>query len=349
MFLRSTLFLFILLAGEVYGSLDLELRTQDFVLESKQIEISGLPNAFNPSIIRWRGDLLMVFRDIPDPKQSFNSNIWIVQLNDQFDPISPPQKLDLQPFGVPPHIPSRAEDARIISSGEALYIVYSDNQNEKITKDGFRVYIAQLNFINGSFEAIDIECFKRFPGESKLLREKNWTPFIYQDELLLAYSLDPHRIFRPLFGTESCETFAESNSSPAWEWGVLRGGTQGLKLDDLNYLSFFHSSTKMKTVHSNDEEVLHYFMGAYTFSSEPPFEITKMSPEPIVGKGFYSGKQYKPYWHPVRVVFPCGFLFDEKYIWVFYGRQDHEIWVVKLDRQGLIESLVTTREIETQL
>ena len=96
----------------------------------------------------------------------------------------------------------------------------------------------------------------------------------------------------------------------------------------------------MATVHSQNKEVLHYLMGAYTFAAQPPFNITQISPEPIIGKKFYSGAEYKPYWHPVRAIFPCGFVFDKQYIWVVYGRQDHEMWVVKLDKLKLYASLI---------
>jgi len=84
----------------------------------------------------------------------------------------------------------------------------------------------------------------------------------------------------------------------------------------------------------------HYFMGAYTFSNSPPFNITQISPEPIWAKNFYSGLNYERYWGSVRVVFPCGFFTDEKFIWITYGRQDHELWIVKLDKQGLLKSLI---------
>ena len=96
----------------------------------------------------------------------------------------------------------------------------------------------------------------------------------------------------------------------------------------------------MSTVHSEELDMPHYFMGAYTFSQHPPFEITKISPEPIVCHGFYDGLKYKPYWKPVRVVFPCGYIMNEHYIYVSYGRQDHEIWVIKLDKHKLKNSLI---------
>jgi predicted GH43/DUF377 family glycosyl hydrolase len=98
----------------------------------------------------------------------------------------------------------------------------------------------------------------------------------------------------------------------------------------------------MLTAHSEGKTILHYFMGAYTFSSEPPFAITKISPEPIVVKGFYSGVPYTSYyWKKCqRVIFPAGYIYDSDYVWIAYGREDHEIWIVKLYREGLMQSLV---------
>ena len=119
-----------------------------------------------------------------------------------------------------------------------------------------------------------------------------------------------------------------------------RGGTPGLIIDGSQYLAFFHSSKVMPTVHSNGDNILHYFIGAYTFAQHPPFEITQISPEPIVGRKFYNGTIYTPYWKPVRAIFPCGYIFDGSYIWIAYGRQDHEIWLAKLDKEGLLNSLV---------
>ena len=310
---------------------------QDFVLESKKIEIPGFPHAFNPSIIRWKGSLLMSFRVIPNAKNPMISWLGLIWLDDNFDPIGPPQQLNIRNGNT--IVPPRAEDARLITVGEKLYIVYSDNCDPIITKGGFRLYIGELNYNGLSFSVKNLDCLTRFEGASQNIREKNWVPFDYKGKLLLAYSLDPHRILQPLPGMGSCETFAISKGTFDWDWGVLRGGTPGI-IDGDHYLSFFHSSKKMATVHSNNQAMPHYFMGAYTFALEPPFEITGISPEPIIKKGFYSEPIYERYWGSVRVVFPCGYIFDEDYVWIAYGRQDHEACVLKLDKKGLLKSLV---------
>jgi predicted GH43/DUF377 family glycosyl hydrolase len=317
--------------------IDLEDMAQDFVLESKLIMIPGYPDAFNPSIIPWEGGYLLSFRVIPQAFLTFHSEIGVIRLDDEFNPIGSPQILNTRESKV--SIYSRAEDGRLINIDGKLWLVYTDNVDVIISKGGFRMYLAEVVFDGMFFNLQNVEAITEFEGADPCRREKNWVPFDKDNELLLAYSINPHKIFRPLIGSGACETIVTTKSDIRWDWGELRGGTQALKMSDAEYLSFFHSSLRMVTVHSDDREMPHYFMGAYTFSSEFPYELTRMSPEPIVGTDFYHGPKYKPYWGSVRVVFPCGFIFDDDFIWIVYGRQDHEVWIVKLDKQGLLESL----------
>lgn len=333
----------------ISDEIDLEERVQDFVLETKQITIPGYPYAFNPSIVRWQGRLLMSFREIP-PRASTRDNllfdsggpsrIALVWLGEDWTPISIPQVLTLALEKRKHPAPCRSEDARLIAVGEKLYIVYSDNKNKIVTERGYRMYTAEVTFDGVGFSVSNTDRLVRFEGENQNRREKNWVPFDYHGHLLLAYSLAPHRIFIPIAGTTRCETIATTLGNFDWNLGELRGGTPALPIDDKHYLAFFHTVQEMATSHSEGKVMPHYFMGAYTFSLEHPFAITQISPEPIVGQNFYKGPTYKPYWKPVRVVFPCGFIFDDDFIWISYGRQDHEIWMVKLDKQGLLNSLV---------
>jgi predicted GH43/DUF377 family glycosyl hydrolase len=325
--------------SKLFCEVDFEKSIQEFVLETKQISIPGHPHAFNPSIVRWEDKLLLSFREICEVKSPWalngygQSKIWLVFLNDDFQPISIPQCLPLGKLG-------RTDDVRLITSNNNLYMVYSDNRHENVWDGGFRTYIAELSWNKETFALEFDECLEHFSGESEHRREKNWVPFDFHGSLFLAYTLNPHRIFLPLIGFNSCETVCTNWANIPWTWGDLRGGTPALLIDNENYLSFFHSCLDMATEHSGGETMLHYFMGAYVFDAKLPFSITKISPEPIIGKGFYTAPYYEPYWKPVRVVFPCGFIFDEKFIWVSLGRQDHEMWILKLDREGLLQSLV---------
>ncbi len=319
--------------------LDLEERAQDFILETKKIDIPGYPHAFNPSIVRWKDFYLLSFRIIPDAKNPYVSYIGLILLDGNFSPISDPQIMQTREPNS--SVPFRAEDARLIYVGETLYIIYSDNDEPMLSRGGFRVFTGEVTFDGIDFSINRVEKLKTYKGESPELREKNWVPFEYKGHLFLSYSIDPHVIFYPLRNTEMCLTVSTAVSEIQWPFGTLRGGTTALAgLAEGEYLSFFHSSIPMATLHSNGKCMPHYFMGAYTYSAEPPFNLTRISPEPIIGKQFYKGLEYPRYWGSVRVVFPGGYLFDEEFIWVAYGRQDHEIWIAKLDRKKLLDSLV---------
>ncbi len=335
------IFLLLVIAFCVKGHcehlLDLEAFAQDFVLETKRIEVPGYPFAFNPSIARWRGQLLMSFRVVPDPKRKYESEIGVVFLNQDFEAMTPPQLLNLRDENT--IAPNRAEDARLITIGDRIFIIYSDNPEVVLSRGGFRMHVAELIFDSEHFIVENTEKLLRFEGESKELREKNWVPFVYQGTLLMAYSLTPHQIFFPrLDGSETCDTLFSTHKAAPWDLGTLRGGTPAV-LEDDHYLAFFHSSKRQASIHSKGKEILHYFMGAYAFSKEPPFHITAMSPSPIVGKNFYSGTDYPHYWFPVRCAFPCGILSDKDFVFITYGRDDHECWVAKLDKHKLLQSL----------
>lgn len=318
---------------------------QEFVLETKQIHIPGYFGAFNPSILRWNDRFLMSFR-VRNHRLVSTFEIGLVFLDQYFNPISEPQILDIRSFDL--NHPKKEQDPRLLYIGEQLYLVYSNEIKEraKIGKyETRRVFVTRLHFEDNCFTADQPECLIAFDGERVSRWEKNWVPFDYEGQLLLSYSIAPHLIFRPLLGTGSCETVANTTSGIKWSWGHLRGGTPALKISENQYLAFFHSSTSMATVHSGGETMLHYFMGAYIFNASPPYSITHISPEPIIGKGFYTGPSYRTF-KPLRVVFPGGYLMDDSHIWVFYGRQDHEIWAVKIEKQGLIDSLVSVNTLD---
>jgi predicted GH43/DUF377 family glycosyl hydrolase len=313
-------------------NLDLEEMAAPFVLETKRLQIPGYPDAYNPSIVRWNGRLLMSFRTY-HPETKSTHEIALVYLNEDLEPASAPKFIR---FASPdPQCLRKRQDPRLVVAGGRLYIAY----NNSIWKEVRRMLTGEIEFIGDEPFVRSITALFDFEGENQLRSQKNWVPFDFNGDLHFAYSIVPHRIMLPIPGRNAAETVALTHSSFRWDWGVPRGGTPPVKLENGEYLAFFHSSKNMATEHSEGQIMLHYFMGAYTFSSTPPFGITRVSPGPIVGKNFYKGKAYKT-WKPLRVVFPGGIVADERFIWVFYGRQDHEIWIAKLDKKGLLDSLV---------
>jgi predicted GH43/DUF377 family glycosyl hydrolase len=336
--LRFSSFVVIALIAQAAQS-EIDYETQfasNVVVGSTKITIPNFNGAFNPSIIRYQGALLLSFRYIPNRNDNFTSYIGIVFLNEDLTVKGEARLLNLRAGST---TKSRAEDARLVTVGSRLYAVYSDNVDPKITKGGFRVYVVELWFENGALRVGEPEKLSEFDGDNPNMREKNWVAFDDNGQLKLAYSLEPHIIFLPHLGSGRCETIANTTRFAKWGFGELRGGTPAFLVGD-EYLAFFHSSVKESTKHSNGKPMMHYFMGAYTFQKNTPHTLTSMSKVPIVGKGFYSGEQFKGYWKPVRAIFPGGYVFDDKHIYVAYGKDDADVWVAKLDRRALMESLV---------
>lgn len=321
------------------NNVDLEvLFNSQIVVETKKINIPEYPHAMNPGVIVWQGRKLLAFRNIPNINDRYTSYIGLVWLDDEWNPVGPAQILNTRGdlYGI---IPSRSEDPRLIVVGETLYMVYNDNAALRVNRDDSRMYIVEVMWDGVQFTLRNSEILKEFHGKKPNTRERNWTPFEYNGSLCFVYSMNPMVILSPTIGTNSCALVSSTLNNLRWKWGVLRGGTPAL-LEGEEYLSFFHSSIEMSTVHSNGQKSWHYFMGAYTFSKEPPFHITRISAQPIVGKDFYHGASYPNYWKRVKVIFPSGYLSDEENIWVTYGRDDHELWVACLDKKKLFSSLV---------
>jgi predicted GH43/DUF377 family glycosyl hydrolase len=351
-FLITLLLLPLLLFGD--ECLDLENDfLDDFVLETKKIEIPGFPNGFNPSFIEFRGDILLCFRagknyEWPDdgdpdyvtlisdlkPTSSRYSpnNIVFVLLDKNFNQKSTPQILEFPNQ----NLRFRQQDPRLVKVDGDLYLVYSDIFNECTSCETRRMCVAKIAYNRDKFSIKTLERALDFDGLDEKKLEKNWTPFDYKGTLLMAYTISPHRVLG-CYASKWCEFF-NSCSKFEWPWGELRGGTPAIKVDD-HYLAFFHSSTLVSTIQSEGKKIQHYFIGAYTFAGEPPFELQTISPKPIVGKGFYNGEEHQT-WKPLRVVWPAGIIVDKESIWISYGRQDHEMWIAKLDKEGLYRSLV---------
>ena len=314
---------------------NLESSPQDFILETQRIEIPGYLNAYNPSIMRWQGRLLLSFR-IRQPETLFYQ-IGLVFLDEQFRPIEPPQLLDIRfpdPLSIPTH-----QDPRLILAGNRFFIVYNNILLRDFKPEIRRMFIVEVSFDGKGFYTNAPEYLRYYEAENPARSDKNWVPFDFEGQLLLARFIQPHWILQPILGTGACPTFAKTNCTINWGWGDLRGGTPALLINPDEYLAFFHSSVNLPSLHSNGKVVQHYFMGAYTFSSHPPFQLLRVSAEPIIGKNFYCGLEYQT-WKPLHVVFPGGFIFDDQYIWIAYGRQDHEIWIAKLDKQRFFNSLI---------
>lgn len=325
----------------VHSTIDLEDPVSPFILETKKIEIEGYEFSFNPSIVMWNDQILLCFR-IRDPLTYSTNRIGLVFLNNDMEPEGKVYELEIE--ASPSLFSDKEQDPRLIVVNNKLYAVYN-NEILGIFKEPLRRMIyGEIEYHDDRFIIHDPQSIIRFEGETTFRKEKNWVPFDFEGNLLLSYSLQPHHVLFPIKDSAECVTISTTRGAIDWKWGELRGGTPALLIGD-QYLAFFHSSKNLSTLQSDNKFMLHYFMGAYTFNMTPPFEITSISPKPIVGKKFYNGPVYKT-WKPLRVVFPGGFIVKENKVWVAYGRQDHEIWLVKMDLNELLNSLIPVKTVK---
>lgn len=308
----------------------------NIVKSNKKIDIPAYPKAMNPSLIRTPQGLLLTFRVLPFSDKNWISYIGLVQLNEDFEVVTPPILLCTRIKGFS-KVVCQSEDARIFEIQGKLYLIYNDNTQVEKPKESDRrdIFIAELRYINGSYILeLPIKLKHYYKYDTKKW-EKNWVPFEWQNQMLIAYTAHPHEILIPDFATGICTpTYHTRFNEKVWKYGILRGGTPAVLMDG-EYLTFFHSALMGVSEMSQGKTIWHYFMGAYRFKAEPPFEITKMTPVPIIGPHFYTYSDYEK-----RVIFPGGFVESNGDLHIALGKDDTEIWICTIDKSVLYQSMV---------
>ena len=123
-----------------------------------------------------------------------------------------------------------------------------------------------------------------------------------------------------------------------WEkkWGKIRGGTPALLLDSGEYITFFHSSFREKSL-------LWYVIGALTFEGKPPFAIKSISQWPILFKDMYKTPIAQGKNRVLRALFPGGLAFDtiqgREVFHVLCGENDTSIKLLTLDKEVLLKHM----------
>lgn len=329
--------LIVFLVGWFWLSLEAAPFTLIPEITSKQIKLANYPKAFNPSLVRWKGCYLLSFRHLPHPSKLWISQIGLLFLDENLEPVGEPQILDFRQGNS--KVPCQAEDVRLLVVGDKLFLFYNDNM-EKINPTHLErrdMHMAEVEYDKGKFHVVHKQLLYH-PKEYKQKKwQKNWSPFLWNEKIHLSYSINPHEVLE--LGEEGeCPRVGLSAIVTDWKWGAWRGGTPA-ELVDGQYLAFFHSSCLMRSEATPRLERWHYFMGAYTFAAEPPFHLTSYTPYPLIGEGFYIRSPQEK-----RVIFPGGFVVHEDKIYIAYGKDDHEMWIAILDKSVLKQLMVPVEE-----
>jgi len=329
--------IFLILSTYFFFSLEAKQNPKGLVVSTKRIHLEDFPDAWNPSLIKADFGFLLTFRHCLAPHYPWISYIGIVKLDNDLNVISTPQILNTRDNGS--SFPSQSEDARIFTFNKKIYLTYNDNPDAVNPSSSERrdIYISELIWQNDEyFLGAPLKLMHETKYEH-VKWQKNWVPFEYGKSLLISYSLAPHEVLKIDISSGVSKPIYNKRNGITWDKGVLRGGTPALLVDD-SYLAFFHSSIITKSETTNGHPMHHYFMGAYTFSSKPPFRLQKISPSPIIADGFYTHSS-----HDKRVIFPGGFAVVGDQFYVAYGKDDSEIWIAIVDKIKLMKSLKSTK------
>jgi predicted GH43/DUF377 family glycosyl hydrolase len=318
----------------------------------------------NPSVIRYNDVALVVYRLGFSKKDHiafmyFNPKTWeIIKSPDIIEFCGTEDKNRL--WDCDRHWPVVAEDSRIFYSNGNLHIVYNINRGEHKKIYYARVYRNETRDQTYIFDpSYLLDC----THEIGMRHQKNWSPFDYSPNninntnntnnnnnniekniLYFIYSINPHRIMsistnENTSGIAKAETkyITEINNFDSiWKYGEMRGGSPAVLINDDYYLSFFHSSALV-----NYPGITSYFMGAYLFENKPPFRISHITPFPLMSRDFLNYEKFGwPYRKVDFIAFPMGYIYDDDYIYVSYGRNDKESWILKLKRFEFLSSLI---------
>jgi len=164
-------------------------------------------------------------------------------------------------------------------------------------------------------------------------RQKNWSPFEYNDELYCEYSIEPHIILKINVNTGLTEQkwHTGTSSQNICDDNSLRGGAPPIlitnplysdnisknHLPELFYIGIGHTRNRITS------DYLHFF---YIFESEPPFKILKITP------------RFKLYGNE-RIQFAAGISYYQNMLYVSYGVDDCYNRISKFNINDIIHIL----------
>lgn len=329
----------------VYGLFIKQARILPSELKSAFVDLGGdakqihLPGLFEigtiPGVVKSEDGYLMVYRAeyrsffdylIKHITMHRNKSLGLCRLNHDLQVVSAPIYLSESAPGIKrsKHSPN---DPRLIKCQERYFTFYND-----------RAYVEEVGYVRKMYMC---EVFPDRFGTAKILTfqesalftvkgkkfhhvEKNWSPFIYQGKIYLVYLIEPHVIVKLDIDTGVCELVEENESKKIWDFGIARGGTPCVQIGN-EYLSLFHSPYQVTCLGHSHKNA--YIMGAYWFSAEPPFKITRMTKRPLSSYTFYSGLR--------KFIFPSSLIDEGDDLLIFYGRDDKEIWALKVPKDKL--------------
>lgn len=323
-----------------------------YILEVKKIYIKECPEAYNASLIKDNNGKYQLFyrydviEEYPpkNPLIPFSTFIGKAELDKDFNQISP-NKCLTDKFS------KTSEDPRAFLYCNDIYVTFNDLLPNRVYSRGIK--LAKFDEKSKKLEQPMHLKFQLGPIE------KNWVPFIHSNaknelEINFIYRINSQVIL----STNEKANYLKINNEVGekadqnlemvqlfWpkKYGEPRGGTPAIKINNEEFLTFFHSSFKDEITQS-----IWYVMGAYTFKKDPPYQVTSYTKDPILFKGIYD----TPIKHTAcglkKVIFPAGLILDKKggreILHVSCGENDCGIKIVTMDKKLFLNSLTRIKK-----
>jgi hypothetical protein len=152
--------------------------------------------------------------------------------------------------------------------------------------------------------------------------EKNWTPFVRDGKLYLAYTLNPLVVLGHETHTDTVSLVSRTQFDQSfWRYGkFLAGGTSLLPRGD-EYVGFFHSWTQLLPTRVTPRT---YHVGYIAIGKDPPHHVTRMSERPLLTAqpDRRQDLRRRKFYRRPNVVFPGGWIERNGEVILSAGWQD---------------------------
>lgn len=275
------------------------------------MRVQSILNTFdiNPSITKVNENYYFIARSILNKQMNYGSNETNLFVFDKDGVLRIKKKLNISNF---------AEDPRTILYKNNLYVFLNSwtKENNKV-----RMVCYKINYQG------EVLGFKNI-NYGIQRQEKNWTPFVYNDEIYLSYNLNPHTVLKYDFDSNFCSLINQSGYVfKNWKHGIIRGGTNAIPFEN-QYLTFFHSTLLAPS--------RKYSLGACLFNPKENFQITKITKEPIIIKDFFKEPNLLT---KHSVIFPSGLILEKDEFLISCGQNDSRSKIIFLKKEELLDRI----------
>jgi len=283
---------------------------------------SAAQHSFNGSLLRWRDRWLCAYRLGPR---------CVMSVLDEHFGVVDTRLIESAPGRGILHsrCALRQEDPRLFIHDGRLHMAFVgvDAREGDAGIDGIGAHVMYCELDQDTFRPLQTY-YPHYPGRS--IWEKNWGFFSHGGQLYAVYNIKPHVILR-IDGDEARVAYT-TETPHAWTGGHLRGGAPPVHMGDC-YYHWFHGrmGVGLDAIYST---------GVYTFASEPPFAVQRMTRAPIQWARPDSRMR-----ETASVVFVAGAHYDpDSDRWLTsQGIHDDHVTVSEWDAQSVYDRLETPR------